>query len=275
MRKSILITGCSSGIGRAACDGLKARGWHVVASTRQQADVAALQEAGFDCVHLDYADPASVDSGLAAALEKTGGRLDALFNNGAFGLPGAMEDLPRGALEEIFAANVFGVHDLTRRVIPVMRAQGSGRIVQHSSVLGYVSYKWRGAYVATKYAVEGLTDTLRLEMRDTPIHVVTLNTGPIRTMLRQKSIPRFEKWIDWEASPRAAQYRDSLLKRLYEDRGPDPFELPPEAVVKKLAHALESPRPRPRYYITTPAYVAAALRRALPTRALDSILARG
>jgi NAD(P)-dependent dehydrogenase (short-subunit alcohol dehydrogenase family) len=273
--RSILITGCASGIGRAACDGLRARGWHVVASVRQAGDVPALEADGFDCVHLDYADPASVASGLAAALDRTGGRLDALFNNGAFGLPGAMEDLPRGALEEIFAANVFGVHDLTRRVIPVMRAQGAGRIVQHSSVLGYVTYKWRGAYVASKYALEGLTDTLRLEMRDTPIHVVTLNTGPITSMLRQKSIPRFEKWIDWQASPRADQYRASLLKRLYEDRGPDRFELPPQAVVAKLVHALESPRPRPRYYITSPAWVAMGLRRALPTRALDAILARG
>jgi NAD(P)-dependent dehydrogenase (short-subunit alcohol dehydrogenase family) len=273
--RSILITGCSSGIGLAACEALKARGWHVVASVRQEKDVVELVDAGFDCVHLDYSQPASVEAGFDAALQRTGGRLDALFNNGAFGLPGAVEDLPRGALEEIFAANVFGVHDLTRRAIPVMRAQGHGRIVQHSSVLGYVTYKWRGAYVATKYALEGLTDTLRVEMRDTPIHVVTLNTGPITSMLREKSIPRFEKWIDWEASPRADQYRRSLLKRLYESRGPDRFELPPRAVVEKLVHALESPRPRPRYYITTPAWVAMGLRRVLPTRALDSILARG
>jgi NAD(P)-dependent dehydrogenase (short-subunit alcohol dehydrogenase family) len=273
--RSILITGCSSGIGLAACHGLKARGWRVIASVRQEADIAALEAQGFDCVRLDYADPTSVEQGLAAALERTGGTLDALFNNGAFGLPGAVEDLPRGALEEIFAANVFGVHDLTRRVIPVMRAQGHGRIVQHSSVLGLVTYKWRGAYVASKFALEGLTDTLRIEMRDTPIHVATLNTGPVTSMLRVKSIPRFERWIDWQASPRAEQYRTSLLKRLYEDRGKDRFELPPEAVVAKLVHALESPRPRARYYITTPAWIAMALRRVLPTRALDTILARG
>ncbi|AHM03907.1 Oxidoreductase, short-chain dehydrogenase/reductase family [Roseibacterium elongatum DSM 19469] len=275
MGRSILITGSSSGIGHAAAHGLKARGWHVIASVRQAADVQKLRDAGFDSVQLDYADPRSVDQGLSEALELTGGRLDALFNNGAFGLPGAVEDLPRGALEEIFAANLFGVHDLTRRVIPLMRAQGKGRIVQHSSVLGYVTYKWRGAYVATKYALEGLTDTLRLEMRDTPLHIVTLNTGPVTSDLRVKSIPRFERWIDWENSARADLYRSSLLKRLYEARGPDPFELPPEAVVKKLVHALESPRPRARYYITAPAHIAAGLRRALPTRALDWVLDRG
>ncbi|GAA5074019.1 SDR family NAD(P)-dependent oxidoreductase [Roseibacterium beibuensis] len=275
MGGTILITGCSSGIGRAAAHGLRQRGWRVIASARQQADVDRLRADGFDSVRLDYANPDSVAQGLADTLDLTGGTLDALFNNGAFGLPGAVEDLPRGALEEIFATNLFGVHDLTRRVIPIMRAQGHGRIVQHSSVLGHVTYKWRGAYVATKFALEGLTDTLRIEMMDTPIHVVTLNTGPVTSMLRQKAIPHFERWIDWQNSPRADLYRASLLKRLYEDRGPDRFELPPEAVVRELVHALESPRPRPRYYITTPAYIANGLRRALPTRALDWVLNRG
>lgn len=273
--RSILITGCSSGIGLAACHGLRSRGWRVIASVRQAQDVAELKDAGFDCVQLDYSDPASVETGFGEALSLNEGRLDALFNNGAFGLPGALEDLPRGGLEEIFAANVFGVHDLTRRAIPVMRAQGHGRIVQHSSVLGQVAYKWRGAYVASKYALEGLTDTLRLELRDTPIRVATLNTGPVTSMLRQKSIPRFERWIDWGNSARAQQYRESLLKRLYEDRGPDAFEAPPEAVVKRLVHALESPRPRARYYITPPAYIASGLKRVLPTALLDRVLSRG
>ena len=208
-------------------------------------------------------------------LEATGGTLDALFNNGAYAVPGANEDLPVQALREIFEANVFGWHDLTRRVIPVMRAQGHGRIVNHGSVLGMVVMPWRSAYTATKFALEGLTDTLRVEMRDTPIQVITLNTGPVTSKIRQNSIPHFERWIDWQASPRAAQYEARLLKRLYADRGPDTFELPPSAVTAKLVHALESARPPPRYYITTPTWLMGAARRLLTTRGLDRLLSRG
>lgn len=275
MTKSILITGCSSGIGHAAAHSLKVRGWHVIASVRQASDVARLTAEGLDCVHLDYADPESVARGLDAALDLTAGKLDALFNNGAFGLPGAMEDVPRGALEEIFSTNVFGVHDLTRRAITVMRAQGHGRIVQHSSILGLIPLKWRGAYTASKFALEGITDTLRIEMRDTPIKVISMNTGPIASSLRHKSIPHFERWIDWENSARKAQYQDSLLHRLYEDTGPDTFQRDPDAVIEKLIHAIESPRPRPRYYVTTVGPIANLMRRLLPTTVLDRVIDRG
>ncbi len=201
--------------------------------------------------------------------------MDALFNNGAFAVPGAVEDLPTDALRSIFEANVFGWHELTRRVIPVMRAQGHGRIINNSSVLGLVYARWRGAYVACKFALEGLTDVLRLEMQDTPLHIILIEPGPVTSLIRKNSIPHFERWIDWKASPRAAQYQNSLLKRLYEKRGRDPFELPPTAVTKKLIHALESPRPRLRYYVTTPTYLMGILRRLLPTRTLDWILAKG
>lgn len=274
MTRTILITGCSSGIGYAAATGLKARGWRVIATVRNDADAERLRAEGLETVRLDYTDPESVRTGFEAALDLTGGRLDALFNNGAIQMPAALEDVPRGGLEAIFASNVFGVHDLTRRAIAVMRAQGHGRIVQHSSVLGQVSIRWRGPYTATKHALEALTDTLRIEMRDTDLHFITLNTGPVTSKLREKAIPHFERWIDWQASPRADMYAKYLVPRLYEGGGPDPFELPPEAVVKKLVHALEAPRPKPRYYITTPAYIANALRRVLPTRALDWLLSR-
>lgn len=273
--RSVLITGCSSGIGHDAAHGLARRGWRVFATCRRPEDAERLRSEGLESLVLDYDDPDSIGSALDAVLERTGGTLDALFNNGAFGLPGAVEDLPREALREIFETNLFGYHDLTRRVIPVMRAQGHGRIVNCSSVLGFVAYKWRGAYTATKYALEGLTDVLRLEMRDTPIHVILIEPGPITSRLREKAIPHFERWIDWKTSARRAQYEDSLLTRLYDSRGPDRFELPPEAVTRKLAHALESPFPRPRYYVTTPTYAAAILNRILPTRAKDWILARG
>lgn len=272
--RSVLITGCSSGIGLDAARGLKARGWRVFATCRQEADCALLRAEGLESFPLDLADETSIETAVAEVASRTGGRLDALYNNGAFACPGAVEDLPRGALREIFEVNLFGTHDLTRRVIPMMRAQGAGRIVNCSSVLGIVGARWRGAYVATKFAMEGLTDVLRLEMRGTGVQVILIEPGPIGTMIRQKSIPHFEKWIDWEGSARAEEYR-SLLSRLYESRGPDRFQLPPAAVTAKLVHALESPRPRARYYVTTPTYLAGWLRRLMPTRALDWFVARG
>ncbi|MCI2399698.1 SDR family NAD(P)-dependent oxidoreductase [Aliiroseovarius subalbicans] len=274
-QKSILITGCSSGIGYDAALGLTARGWRVFATCRQDRDVARLTGEGLESLKLDLTDPDSMTRALEDILARTGGTLDALFNNGAFGLPGACEDLPTDALREIFETNVFGTHELTRRVIPIMRAQGHGRIVQNSSVLGFTTYPWRSAYTATKYALEALTDTLRIEMRDTPIHVVLIEPGPIPTRIRENSIPHFERWIDWKSSPRRAQYEDSLLKRLYSDRtGPDPFELPPAAVTAKLVTALEHPRPKARYFVTKATWFAAIGKRLLPTRLMDAIIAR-
>lgn len=276
MTKSVLITGCSSGIGHDAAHGLKARGWRVLATCRQEKDCARLRDEGLESFRLDYADEDSLGAAVAEALGRTGGTLDALFNNGAFACPGAVEDLPRGALRAIFETNLFGVHDLTRRLIPAMRAQGGGRIVNCSSVLGFTALRWRGAYVATKFAMEGLTDVLRIEMRDTPIEVVLIEPGPITSKIRENAVPHFERWIDWRASARAAQYEATLLKRLYAPKtGPDPFELPASAVTARLVHALESRRPRPRYYVTTPTHAMGALRRLLPTRALDWVLARG
>lgn len=274
-QKTILITGCSSGIGYDAAHGLKARGWRVFAACRKQADCDRLITEGLESPLLDYEDEGTIETAVAEVLEATGGTLDALFNNGAFACPGAVEDLPRGALREIFEANVFGWHDLTRRLIPVMRKQGHGRIVQCSSVLGFVTLPWRGAYNSTKYALEGLTDTLRIEMMGTGIDVVLIEPGPVTSKIRVNSIPQFERWIDWENSPRAEQYRATLLKRLYKhDGSKDTFELPASAVTKKLIHAVEARRPRARYYVTTPTYMMGTLRRILPTRALDWVLSK-
>ncbi|MGA1614673.1 MAG: SDR family oxidoreductase [Rhodobacteraceae bacterium] len=274
-QRSILITGCSSGIGYDAAHGMRRAGWRVFAACRQNADVARLADEGFDAVQLDYTDEASISAALAQVLAATDGRLDALFNNGAYACPGAAEDLPRGALRAVFEANLFGWHDLTRQVIPVMRAQGHGHIVNCSSVLGLVAAPWRAAYNASKFALEGLSDTLRLEMRGTGIHVVLIEPGPVTSKIRVNSIAHFEKWIDWQNSPRAEQYQKTLLKRLYESRGPDRFELPPSAVTAKLLKALNSTNPAPRYYVTTPTYIMGTLRRLLPSRALDWLLAKG
>lgn len=272
--RSVLITGCSSGIGYNAAHTLAKRGWRVFATCRKHDDCARLQAEGLDSFPLDYTDPESIHAALATALERTGGTLDAVFNNGAYAIPGAVEDLPTPALRALFETNLFGWHELTRAVLPVMRAQGHGRIVQNSSVLGLGALKWRGAYVATKFALEGLTDVLRLEMAGTGIHLVLIEPGPITSKIRQNSIPHFERWIDWERSPRADQYRATLLDRLYVKRETDFWELPPDAVTRKLVHALESPRPRARYYVTTPTHVVGSLRRLLPTRALDWVLGK-
>lgn len=274
-QRSILITGCSSGIGLDAARGLKARGWRVFATCRQEADCERLRGEGLESFRLDYADEASIAAAVAETLQRTGGTLDVLFNNGAFACPGAVEDLPRGALREIFETNLFGYHDLTRRVIPVMRAQGHGRIVNCSSVLGLVGATWRGAYVATKFALEGLSDVLRIEMRGTGIDIILIEPGPIATKIRENAVPHFEKWVDWENSARREQY-ETLRGRLYGVKTKkDAFELGPEAVTAKLIHAVEAKRPRARYYVTTPTYLMGFLRRILPTRALDWLIAKG
>ncbi|MBO9442498.1 SDR family NAD(P)-dependent oxidoreductase [Phaeobacter italicus] len=274
MQKTILITGCSSGIGLDAAHGMRAKGWTVFASCRKQADCDRLRAQGFISPRMDYTDPDSLQNGLAEVLAHTGGTLDVLFNNGAHGLPGAVEDVSTDGLRAIFESNVFGWHELTRLVIPVMRAQGHGRIVQNSSILGFVAFPWRGAYVATKHAIEGLSDTLRIELRDSGIKVILIEPGPVTSKIREKAIPYFERYVDWENSALRDRYESSLLKRLYESKGPDTFELPASAVTAKLLHACESPRPRPRYYVTVPTHIGGVLKRILTTRAIDRILAR-
>jgi NAD(P)-dependent dehydrogenase (short-subunit alcohol dehydrogenase family) len=274
-QRSVLITGCSSGIGFDAARGLKSRGWRVFATCRQEADCERLRAEGLESFRLDYADEDSIAAAVAEALARTGGTLDALFNNGAFACPGLVEDLPRGALREIFEVNLFGYHDLARRVIPVMRAQGHGRIVNCSSVLGLVGMTFRGAYVATKFAMEGLTDVMRIELRGSGIDIILIEPGPIATKIRENAIPHFERWIDWENSAQSDLYL-RLRGRLYDKKTKkDAFELEPAAVTAKLVHALEARRPKARYYVTTPTYLMGFARRLLPTRTLDWLIAKG
>lgn len=271
-QKSILITGASSGIGYDAAVTLKARGWRVFAACRKPEDCARLTAEGFESPRIDYEDEPTLAAGLAEVLAATGGTLDALYNNGAYGIPGLLEDLPTEALRAIFQANLIGYHDLTRRVIPVMRAQGGGRIVNCSSVLGYSWYPWRGAYIATKFALEGLTDVLRVEMHGEPIHVVLIQPGLITTPFGANSQKQFERWIDWKASPHASRYETELLGKW---RGENPnarLEVPASAVTKKLIHALESPQPYPRYKVTRLAHIARFLTRILPTQAADWVV---
>jgi NAD(P)-dependent dehydrogenase (short-subunit alcohol dehydrogenase family) len=274
-KKSILITGCSSGIGYDAAHTLLKRGWRVFATCRQETDCARLRREGLESFLLDYDDEESITAAVTEALNRTGGTLDALFNNGAYAIPGAVEDLPRGALRAIFEVNLFGQFDLINQVIPVMRAQGHGRIINCSSVLGFAALRFRGAYVATKFAMEGLTDTLRLEMRDQPVDVILIEPGPITTKIRQNAQKHFEKWIDWQGSALSKLYRDGLRPRLYDESGtPDSWELPPSAVTDKLIHALESKNPKPRYFVTLPTHISGIIKRLLPTRAADALLGK-
>lgn len=273
MTKSILITGCSSGIGYDAAHKLHDQGWQVFAACRKVEDCERLQAEGLASPLIDYEKPDTIEAGLAEVLKTTDGTLDAVFNNGAYGIPGLVEDMPTDALRQIFEANFFGYHTLTRAVIPVMRKQGKGRIVQCSSVLGFGAMPWRGAYNSTKYALEGLNDTLRLEMRGTNIHIVLIEPGPITTKIRENSIPHYEKWIDAENSARSADYA-ALKERLYKDSGKDTFELPPRAVTDKLILALNAPTPKARYYVTTATYIVGILKRILSTRMLDKVLSR-
>ncbi|MEA1050452.1 SDR family oxidoreductase [Lamprobacter modestohalophilus] len=271
-QRSILITGCSSGIGLACAKGLARRGWRVIASARQPADVERLRaEEGLTAVRLDLSNPDSIATGLQEALALTDQRLDALFNNGAYGQPGAVEDLTPEALRAQFETNLFGWHELTRRVIPLMRAQGQGRIVQNSSVLGFAALPFRGAYVASKFALEGLTDTLRLELRGSGIAVVLIEPGPILSRFRDNAFSAYQRYIDANNSPHRETYR-LMEERLRKEGAAQPFTLLPEAVLRKVLHALESPRPKPRYYVTFPTHLLGTLRRLLPSRAMDWVL---
>ncbi len=271
---SILITGCSSGIGQDAARGLKARGWRVIASARKAADVDRLRAEGFEALQIDYADADSVAAGAQDALRLTDGALDAVFNNGAYAIPGPLEDISRAALQTQFETNLMGPHQLTCALLPAMRRRGAGRIINCSSVLGMVAAPWRGPYNATKFALEGLSDTLRVELEGSGIHVILIEPGPIRTEFRKNAIKAFETWVDWESSERVDEYRNGLLDKLYKSgpQKPDRFELGPEAVTAKLIRALEDPRPKARYMVTTPTYVAAVMRRVLPARVIDRIV---
>jgi NAD(P)-dependent dehydrogenase (short-subunit alcohol dehydrogenase family) len=268
---SVLITGCSSGIGLTVARGLDAKGYRVFATARAEADVERLGSEGLEALQLDLEDEKSIESALNEVLNRTGGRIYALFNNGAYGQPGAVEDLTTDVLRRQFETNLFGWHELTRRVLPVMRAQGSGRIIQNSSVLGFVSLAYRGAYNASKYALEGLSDTLRLELHDSDIYVSLIEPGPITSRFRENAYRKWQENIDAEHSAHREQYR-IMEGRLTKEGPAAPFTLPPEAVLKRVLHALESPRPKARYYVTFPTYLFAFLKRVLPVGVLDSLL---
>ncbi|WP_299495310.1 SDR family NAD(P)-dependent oxidoreductase [uncultured Shewanella sp.] len=274
MTQSILITGCSSGIGRFCAEQLHQAGFNVVASCRKLDDVRTLQAQGLSCVQMDMTSTDSIRIGLAAALALTGGTIDVLFNNAAYGQGGAIEDLSTNTLRQQFETNLFGLHELTRAVIPLMLAQGSGKIVQNSSVLGLVAMKYRGAYNASKFALEGYTDTLRLELMNTPISVSLIEPGPIVSQFRANALRAIEHSIDIETSRHKDNYQHTL-SRLGSKEATTPFTLGPEAVLKPLLKIIEHSNPKPRYYVTKATYIFGYLRRFLSSSMLDRVLSRG
>lgn len=270
--RSVLITGCSSGIGYTLAHGLQARGFRVFASARKPADVERLRAEGFEALVLDLDSPDSIRAAVDEVLARTHGELYALINNGAYGQPGAVEDLTREALRAQFETNLFGTQELTNLVLPVMRRRKEGRIVQISSLLGIVCLAYRGAYNASKFALEALSDTMRLELRGTNIHVCIVEPGPITSRFRANAFEAYKRHIDKTHSAHR-DYYERVEKRLGGEK-PLPFTLPPEAVLEKVIHALASRKPKLRYPVTFPSHLFTWLRRLLPGRALDAFLAR-
>ena len=272
-KKPVLITGCSTGIGLHLAETLHERGYQVFASARKQADVENLSQRGLRCLQLDVANSQSIQSAVDILLKETNGNIYALINNAGFGQAGAVEDLKRNVLREQFETNLFGLVELSNALLPVMHQQREGRIIQISSVLGFVAMPFRGAYIASKFALEGISDTLRLELKNTNVHVSLVEPGPITSRFRQNSLALFNKNIDSKHSRFRESY-EATISRL-ETEGPAvPFTLEPEAVTKKVLHALQSSNPKPRYYVTFPTYLFAYLKRFLSTGLLDRLLSR-
>lgn len=270
--RNILISGCSSGIGLACAEALQQRGWRVHAGVRTEADAGRLQQRGLEPVHLDVDHPASIAAAVDTVLERSGGRIEALFNNAGYGQPGAVEDLDRDTLRAQFETNLFGAHELTCRVLPHMRRAGRGRILFNSSVLGFAALPYRGAYNASKFAMEGLADTLRLELAGTGIRVSLIEPGPIASRFRNRAREQFHARIRTEHSVHRSVY--AALERRFqtEDTAGAGFTLGPEAVARQVLHAVESASPRPRYRITLPTIAFAWARRILSTRMMDRLL---
>jgi short-subunit dehydrogenase len=269
---NILITGCSSGIGYFCAKELDKCGFNVYATCRSQEDVDRLQREGLKAHRLDLNDSNSINEALDWIVKKSNSKIDILFNNAAFGQPGAVEDLSREVLKEQFETNVFGTQELTNLVIPIMRKNGFGRIIYNSSVLGFISMKYRGAYNASKYAIEGLCDTLRLELKGSGIDVVLIEPGPIRSAFRKNALQKFKENIDIKSSVHVKVY-EQTLKRL-QNKGDAPFTLGEKAVFEVLLKAINSKKVKPRYRVTFPTKLFWFLKRVLSSSFLDKILYR-
>ena len=271
-RKKILITGCSSGIGLDAATTLQKRGWNVLATCKQEKDCRALRNMGLTSFQLDLSCSKSIDNAIKIVEDICDGKLDALFNNGAFAIPGAIEDLPREALRKIFEVNVFGQFEVLSKCLPFIRANNGGRVITCSSVLGFTGLPFRGAYVGTKFALEGMIDCLRRESIDSDIKYILIEPGPIDTKIRYNSQKYYEKWIQKKNSRYNKIYTNVLEDRLYKKEHKSLFELQPASVTKRIIKALEAKKPKLRYYVTAPTFFSAVMKRLLSDKTQDLIL---
>jgi len=269
--QAVLITGCSSGIGLCLAHGLKQVGYRVFATARDPKDVEILLNLGFESYQLDLSSSASIRNAMKAINTQVDG-LYGLIHNGAYGQVGALEDISRETLEAQFQANVFGWHELTNLVLPEMRKNNNGRIIYLSSVLGFVAMPFRGPYNASKFAIEGLVDTLRLELANTNIQLALIQPGPIESKFRINAYNAFKKNVDMDNSNYQSNYKQ-MIKRLQSDRLAD-YTLPPEAILKCTLHALRSPKAKIHYWVTLPTKLFAVLKRILPSRIMDKILSK-
>jgi short-subunit dehydrogenase len=266
--QNIVITGCSTGIGLETAKYLQAHGYKVYPTVRDEKDVPLLQTMGFEHVmKLDVRNANEITQVINTVIQKDG-KIDTWFNNAGFGQPGAIEDIETQFLREQFETNVFGLHECTRQIIPIMRQQGYGKIIQHSSILGLISLLGRGSYNASKYAIEGLTDTLRLELEGSNIYAVLLNTGPITSDFRKNAMQKLKENVDIENSV----FKESYLKNLSADKSKVPFNQEAIAVAKVVHQIIVAKKPKPRYYITKASYLLAYVKRMVSTSFLDVLL---
>ncbi|WP_020559259.1 SDR family NAD(P)-dependent oxidoreductase [Thiofilum flexile] len=274
MARNVLVTGASSGIGYCVAKGLReVVDYQVYVTARKPEDIERLESEGFRVIPLDLASEQSVKDCVYELMLRTNSEIYAVFHNGGFGQAGALEDITREALEYQFAVNVFGWHQLTTLLLPMMRQKNEGRIIYNSSVLGFISLPFRGAYNASKHAVEGLADTLRLELFNTDIKVVLIEPGPITSLFRKNSLKMLRAKVNIEASVFRDQYRGAIA-RLEKVGSVAPFTLPPEAVLSCVLDALQNPQPKVRYRVTKPTKLFAILKRLLTSRWMDKVLLR-
>lgn len=272
--RAVLITGCSSGIGRATAQRLNDAGWTVYATARRRDALAELEQAGCHALALDVTDEQSMRLAVQV-VEDREGAVGALVNNAGYSQSGAVETVPLQALRAQFETNVFGLVRMCQLVLPAMRAQRSGRIVNLSSMGGKLTFPGGGAYHASKHAVEAISDALRFEVRGFGVDVIVIEPGLIRTdfgATAGQGIPRDAGAGD---DPYAA-FNDAVgvaSESAYE-RGPlARLGGPPEAVARTIAAALDARRPRSRYTVTVSAKVMIAQHALLPDRAWDAFMA--
>lgn len=271
--QNILITGCSSGIGLETAKILHKNNYKVWATVKDEKDLTIFEEMGIKALKLDVREKSDIKTVLNEIL-KEDKKLDAVFNNAGFGQPGAVEDITTEVLKEQFETNFFGLHEVTIQCMKIFRNQGFGKVMQHSSVLGIISLKYRGAYNASKYAIEGLADTMRLEVMASNIFISTINTGPVTSKFRENALEKFRKNIDIENSFHTSVYKKELKDRLENDKDTTPFNLPASSVGNIVLKIMQTEKPKPRYYVTKATYILGFAKRVLSTSFLDKLLNR-